>query len=159
MQARLNLVELLVLLRTFREIVKKTFPGAIPDFNDPKEVFLWLRRVVEIAAQLARLTPSKVDDAVAAWLLANVLANEGSFLPYYDLFKMILELVRRGERDTAIAAKVLDTLHPADLDRLIPPDAAVSASGAPIDRIMTIIRLIRLLLELFTEDNQKAAEA
>lgn len=147
MTSRLTLVELLIILRAFRSLIQAAFPKALPNLDDPHDVFRWCRQAVQLAAQLARLTPTKIDDSVAAWLISNVLVSEDAFAPYYAVFRAILDALLRGDPDNAIAAQVIDSIPPAAIDQLLPAEAV--ATGAPIDRIILIVRLLRLLIEVF----------
>lgn len=148
---RLTIVELLIILRAFRKAIKRAFPGMFPDLDDPRQVYTWTRNAVTLAANLARLTPTKIDDAVAAWLLANVLASEAQFEPYYQIFRAIYEAIRRGDSDSVIAAHVLDTASPAELERLLPAHAVPSPTGAPFERIIILITVLRLLITLLSD--------
>lgn len=137
---RLTIIDILHLIRTAREIFRNASDLLdLPDTNDPQAIYAWTRAVITVANQAAKVTPTPIDDQITAWLLNGPLQTYDAFLPYYRIFKAIIELTAQNEPPATIAAKI-SAEH--DLAQLAPPEQN------PIQLIQAIATIIRLILEL-----------
>jgi len=144
---RLRILDVLAVVRAIRDAAKLIAPEAFPDLNDPASLYRWGHAVLSACAKAVTLTQTKVDDAIVAWLLAHPFASEEAFRPYYQFFKMVIEAVMGGRSDTETAQLVAATLPPRDIEMLLPATAPME--GSPIDKVILLVRLVRLILDIF----------
>jgi hypothetical protein len=150
---RLRLLDALTIIRAIRESARLLVPEVFPDVNDPAALYRWCHAVLLACARAATITPTKVDDAIVAWLLANPFASEEAFKPYYQLFKVVIEAVLTGKPDTEAAAIVARAIPPQQLENLIPATSPL-AQGSPIETLILLVRLIRLIRDIFGPENK-----
>jgi hypothetical protein len=144
---RLRIIDLLAIVRAIRDTAQLIAPEMFPNINDPASLYRWGHAVLSACAKAVTLTPTKVDDAIVAWLLAHPFASEEAFRPYYQFFKVVIEAVTSGRSDTETAQLVAATLPPRDIETLLPATAPME--GSPIDKVILLVRLIRLVIDLF----------
>lgn len=142
MKPALSLIEWLNLIRTAQQILRQAADLLdLPNLDDPQSVYGWTRAILAVAAQTAKVTPTTVDDLVVAWLLDGPLATYEDFLPFYRIFREILDLIETNHDDATVAAKIAATTDTTAL-------AANPAGLDAITVILTLVKLIRLILEL-----------
>jgi len=150
---RLRILELLVIIRAIRDAAKMLVPQAFPDLNDPVALYRWCKAILLACARAATITPTKVDDAIVAWLLANPFASVEAFRPYHQFFKIIIDAVMSSKADSEAAAAVAAAVPPQQLENLIPATSPL-AQGSPIETLILLVRLIRLIYDIFGPDNK-----
>mgnify|MGYP000428854713 CR=1 FL=1 len=145
---RLRLLDALAIIRAIQESARLLVPEVFPDVNDPAALYRWCHAVLLACARAARITPTKIDDAIVTWLLANPFASEESFRVYHQFFKLIIEAVLAGKAESEAAAAVAAAVPPQQLENLIPATSPL-AQGSPIETLILLVRLMRLILDLF----------
>ncbi len=145
---RLRILDILAIVRAIRDAARLVMPNAFPDLNDPASLYRWGHAVLSACKQAVAFTPTPVDDAIVAWLLAHPFASEEAFRPYYQFFKVVIEAVTSGRSDTETAQLVTASLPPRDIETLLPATAPME--GSPIDKVILLVRLIRLVIDLFS---------
>ncbi len=145
---RLRILDILAIVRAIRDAARLVMPNAFPDLNDPASLYRWGHAVLSACWRAVTVTPTKVDDAIVAWLLAHPFSSEEAFRPYYQFFKVVIEAVMNGRSDVEAAQLVTASLPPRDIETLLPATAPME--GSPIDKVILLVRLIRLVIDLFS---------
>lgn len=127
----------------------------LPDFNDRGAAYAWILRVINLAKEVAALSPNTVDDLVVD-ALARLAANEAAVMAIVDFvlellpqrrFKSSLTLSERIE----VVADVLGTIerdaYGAFCDNGYQAQVDAIAQKAGIDPIL-LAKILSIIIQL-----------